>query len=185
MKTDLTRAIDNYKKSSIFDSINEAIVNSIQASATKIKITIHASKSSQSDLLEEREFISSVEIKDNGDGLNKSNRESFLTYLSSHKKNQGCKGIGRLSYLKSFKKVHISSKQNNELVAFDFTPELNEDKLNPKEIIYNEKETIITLKNPVEDVKYDLEKAYNEIYDHIYPFLFLNEKDCEIIINNE
>ena len=185
MKTDLTRAIDNYKKSSIFDSINEAIVNSIQASATKIKITIHASKSSQSDLLEEREFISSVEIKDNGDGLNKSNRESFLTYLSSHKKNQGCKGIGRLSYLKTFKKVHISSKQNNELVAFDFTPELNEDKLNPKEIIYNEKETIITLKNPVEDVKYDLEKAYNEIYDHIYPFLFLNEKDCEIIINND
>ena len=185
MKTDLTRAIDNYKKSSIFDSINEAIVNSIQASATKIKITIHASKSSQSDLLEEIEFISSVEIKDNGDGLNKSNRESFLTYLSSHKKNQGCKGIGRLSYLKTFKKVHISSKQNNELVAFDFTPELNEDKLNPKEIIYNEKETIITLKNPVEDVKYDLEKAYNEIYDHIYPFLFLNEKDCEIIINND
>ena len=185
MKTDLTRAIDNYKKSSIFDSINEAIVNSIQASATKIEITIQASKSSQSDLLEEREFISSVEIKDNGDGLNKSNRESFLTYLSSHKKNQGCKGIGRLSYLKTFKKVHISSKQNNELVAFDFTPELNEDKLNPKEIIYNEKETIITLKNPVEDVKYDLEKAYNEIYDHIYPFLFLNEKDCEIIINND
>lgn len=185
MKTDLTRAIDNYKKSSIFDSINEAIVNSIQASATKIEITIQASKSSQSDLLEEREFISSVEIKDNGDGLNKSNRESFLTYLSSHKKNQGCKGIGRLSYLKTFKKVHISSKQNNELVAFDFTPELNEDKLNPKEKICNEKETIITLKNPVEDVKYDLEKAYNEIYDHIYPFLFLNEKDCEIIINND
>ncbi len=185
MKTDLTRAIDNYKKSSIFDSINEAIVNSIQASTTKIEITIHASKSSQSDLLEEIEFISSVEIKDNGDGLNKSNRESFLTYLSSHKKNQGCKGIGRLSYLKTFKKVHISSKQNNELVAFDFTPELSEDKLKPKEIIYNEKETIITLKNPVEDVKYDLEKAYNEIYDHIYPFLFLNEKDCEIIINND
>lgn len=185
MKTDLTRAIDNYKKSSIFDSINEAIVNSIQASATKIEITIQASKSSQSDLLEEREFISSVEIKDNGDGLNKSNRESFLTYLSSHKKNQGCKGIGRLSYLKTFKKVHISSKQNNELVAFDFTPELNEDKLNPKEKICNEKETIITLKNPAEDVKYDLEKAYNEIYDHIYPFLFLNEKDCEIIINND
>ena len=185
MKTDLTRAIDNYKKSSIFDSINEAIVNSIQASATKIEITIQASKSSQSDILEEREFISSVEIKDNGDGLNKSNRESFLTYLSSHKKNQGCKGIGRLSYLKTFKKVHISSKQNNELVAFDFTPELSEDKLKPKEIIYNEKETIITLKNPVEDVKYDLEKAYNEIYDHIYPFLFLNEKDCEIIINND
>ncbi len=111
MKTDLTRAIDNYKKSSIFDSINEAIVNSIQAGSTKIEITIQASKSSQSDLLEEREFISSIEIKDNGDGLNKSNRESFLTYLSSHKKNQGCKGIGRLSYLKTFKKVYISSKQ--------------------------------------------------------------------------
>jgi hypothetical protein len=40
MKVDLTSAVENYKKVSIYDCINEAIVNSLQANATEINIII-------------------------------------------------------------------------------------------------------------------------------------------------
>lgn len=182
MKTDLTSAVKNYKKSTIYDSINEAIVNSIQANATKIEIQITPKDAEE---LFAREYISSIVIKDNGDGFNQENRKSFLTYLSRHKESHGCKGIGRLSYLKTFQKVHISSKQNSELVDFDFTTELSEQKLTPKKIEGDLKETVVKMDTPVSNTNYDLEKVYSEIYNHIYPFLFLHQKDCEIIINDD
>lgn len=183
MKTDLTNAVKKYKKTSIYDAINEALVNSIQAGATKILVNIVSNN--ESDLFG-RQYVASVSIEDDGDGFNAENRKSFLTYLSRYKqKEHGCQGVGRLSYLKSFKTVHISSKQNKQLVDFDFTTELNEEKLEPKTIKDETKKTIITLDEPRSNTSYDLDKASQEIYNHMYPFLFLRKKDCEIIINND
>lgn len=181
MKVDITNAVKNYPKTTIYEAIKEALVNSVQAGATKILINITPSNKD----LTGKSFLSSVSVTDNGEGFNQENKKSFLTYFSSYKQGQGCQGIGRLSYLKSFKKVHISSKQNKELVEFDFTPELNEEKLAPQPINDNKKETIITLSDPLEETIYDLDKAYQEIYNHIYPFLFLRTKDCEIVINDD
>lgn len=181
MKTDLTSAVKNYKNSTIVDCINEAIVNSIQANATEIKIKIN----SENGLLNDIKHIDLITIEDDGDGFNKQNRESFLTYLSRHKEEHGCKGIGRLSYLKTFKKVLIKSIQNNELVEFNFTTELNEQLLEPKQVKEENKQTIIILQTPKTKQKIDNDKIYQEIYNHIYPFLFLYEKDCKIIINND
>jgi hypothetical protein len=182
MKTDLQNAVNKYKKNSIYHAINEAIVNSIQANASKIVVKIVPTN--DADLYGQC-CLSSVSIEDDGDGFNEVNRKSFLTYLSRHKQEQGCQGIGRLSYLKSFEKVHILSKQNKERVDFDFTTELDETKIQPKSIEDETKKTIITLEKPIDDIKYDLDKTYQEIYNHIYPFLFLRTKDCEIIINDD
>jgi hypothetical protein len=180
MKTDITNAVKNYPKTTIYDAIKEALVNSIQANATKILINI---TSTDKDLTDES-LLSSVSITDNGEGFNQENKKSFLTYFSRHKQEQGCQGIGRLSYLKSFQKVRISSRQNKELVEFDFTAELSEEKLEPKPINDNSRKTVLTLSDPLEKTSYDLEKAYQEICNHIYPFLFLRTQDCEIVINN-
>ena len=183
MKTDLTNAIKKYKKTSIYNAINEALVNSIQAGATKIRVNIKSS----CEMLDGSRFVSEVSIEDNGDGFNKENRKSFLTYLSSYKqKEYGCQGMGRLSYLKSFKEVSVSSKQNKELVEFDFTTELNDEILEPKPIEENIKKTIINLREPkAYPTVYNLDKAYQEIYNHMYPFIFLCKKECEIVINDD
>jgi len=182
MKTDLTNAIKKYKKTSIYNAINEALVNSTQAGATKIRVNIK----SGCEMLDGSRSVSEVSIEDNGDGFNKENRKSFLTYLSSYKqKEYGCQGMGRLSYLKLFKEVSVSSKQNKELVEFDFTTELNDEILEPKPIEENIKKTIINLREPKAYTVYNLDKAYQEIYNHMYPFIFLCEKECEIIINDD
>ncbi len=66
----------------------------------------------------------SFSVEDNGAGLNEDNFESFLTYDSSHKIQKGGKGVGRLTWLKVFEKVHVDSffKKGDEIHrrSFDF-----------------------------------------------------------------
>ena len=51
----------------------------------------------------------SFSIEDNGVGLTKENFDSFLTYDSLYKIEKGGKGVGRLTWLKVFEKVHVES----------------------------------------------------------------------------
>lgn len=68
--------------------------------------------------------VSGFRVTDNGIGLNKDNFESFCTPFSQHKIAKGGKGIGRLGWLKVFKKITVSSAYANggalEQIAFDF-----------------------------------------------------------------
>jgi len=184
MKVNLTKAVKSYKNVSIYECVNEAIVNSLQANSNKINIKIESK--SANELFNEEEIISKITIQDNGDGFNEKNRNSFLHLYSDHKEEYGCKGVGRLSYLKRFQNVKISSKQNKQLVEFDFTKELDESQLNPKTITEDIKETILTLEEQIKgDETYNLDKIYAEIFNHIYPFIFLKYSGCTININNK
>ncbi len=53
-------------------------------------------------------FISFT-VKDNGEGFNEKNYDSFLEAYSNLKVSKGCKGIGRFLWLKAFDNVHIES----------------------------------------------------------------------------
>lgn len=69
----------------------------------------------------------SVEIRDNGIGLDQSNFKSFRTYDSSWKVGRGGKGVGRLAWLKVFQKAKISSNfnQDGKIYNRSFSLELN------------------------------------------------------------
>ncbi|AEP09572.1 ATP-binding protein [Micavibrio aeruginosavorus] len=71
----------------------------------------------------------SFSVEDNGAGLNEENFESFLTYDSSHKIQKGGKGVGRLTWLKVFEKVHVDSffKAGNEIHRRSFNFILDND----------------------------------------------------------
>lgn len=56
----------------------------------------------------------SFSIRDNGVGLNEANFKSFRTYDSRHKARKGGKGVGRLTWLKVFEKVSVSSRFEDE-----------------------------------------------------------------------
>ena len=60
----------------IFSVLNEAVVNSIQANATKVTIVLFRD-SDQGELIEKTPKITSIHISDNGEGFNKKNRDSF------------------------------------------------------------------------------------------------------------
>ncbi len=62
-------------------------------------------------------------IRDNGVGLNNKNYDSFKTPFSQYKIRKGGKGIGRLGWLKVFKKIIIHSKyqEKDELIKRNFS----------------------------------------------------------------
>ena len=101
----------------------EAIVNSIHSieekgnlsSDGKIILTINRLNQEQLELGKKpTEKITGFSIEDNGCGFNDGNFKSFETLDSDHKIAKGCRGVGRLMWLKAFDHVDVVShfKQN-------------------------------------------------------------------------
>ena len=97
----------------------EAVVNSIHSiedaglSPKDGQIKIHVLHDGQSEIdgvdSSESKAITGFRIQDNGIGFNEINICSFRTLDSDYKENRGGRGVGRLLWLKAFKKVRVSS----------------------------------------------------------------------------
>jgi hypothetical protein len=102
----------------------EAVVNSIhsiedarlQSGQGKIIITLVRNNETQLELkeliessIEEPNIITGFKISDNGVGFDEANMISFNTLDSDHKIVRGGRGVGRLLWLKAFRKVQITS----------------------------------------------------------------------------
>lgn len=140
----------NLPKSHALFPLYEAVVNSIHSIDERIKndqefeiskayIKVKVIRSIQRSLDNSKSDITGFEVIDNGIGFNKNNYESFQILDSEYKIEQGCRGVGRLLWLKAFTKVSISSSFEGESAikvrSFDFNI-IND--------IHNEKENIST-----------------------------------------
>lgn len=127
----------------------EAVVNSIHSIDAAIKqgkmsslldgnITVKILRSSQTTTYPDvKPDIIGFEIKDNGIGFNADNFASFQTLDSEYKIDLGCRGVGRLLWLKAFNKVNVKSIyiENGETYTrnFDFniTSDIHNDNVKP------------------------------------------------------
>jgi hypothetical protein len=114
----------------------EAISNSIDAIAEAKKrsgrIDIYLERDGKQTLLDDdipsTEPIVGMRIVDNGVGFTDVNFKSFDTSFSSRKKDSGGKGIGRLTWLKTFQRAEVESvygangKKKKRTFRFDLTP---------------------------------------------------------------
>ena len=114
----------------------EAVVNAIHSIDSTLKlnndyslidglITIKIIRSTQTTAFNDvKSDIFGFEITDNGVGFNTDNYASFQTLDSEYKFKLGCRGVGRLLWLKAFKKASIKSvyKENGQMLTrtFDF-----------------------------------------------------------------
>jgi hypothetical protein len=97
----------------------EAVVNSIHSLEEKgnlakngeIIIQVLRSTQSKLNLNDEKNLgeVTGFIITDNGIGFNDENMNSFETLDSDHKIEKGCRGVGRLLWLKAFDKVEVES----------------------------------------------------------------------------
>lgn len=126
----------NLPLTNVLHPLFEAVVNSIHSidSALKMKnnsssmdgiITIKILRSGQTTLTDDvKPDIIGFEIIDNGVGFNTDNYTSFQTLDSEYKLELGCRGVGRLLWLKSFNKVNVKSvyEENGQIFtrSFDF-----------------------------------------------------------------
>jgi len=98
--------------------VYEAVVNSLHAIDERRKqdsifsdgrIEIMAIRSNQMTVGNERAPFESFQVVDNGVGFTTTNMDSFLDADSTYKAEIGGKGVGRFSWLKTFRSVQISS----------------------------------------------------------------------------
>jgi len=96
----------------------EAVVNSIHSIEENGnlgddgKIIVEIVRVQRSDLVDDdshQEPIGGFTISDNGCGFNENNLSSFKTLDTDYKIQLGCRGVGRLLWLKAFDNVEVSS----------------------------------------------------------------------------
>lgn len=174
----------------------EAVVNSIYAiddrivsedsfNSTDGRIRVTLNRSSTGDLFGGKAEISSITIEDNGIGFDENNYESFCELDSMYRVNRGCKGIGRLLWLKCFTSVEIESFYKSHDGAtknrhFTFTPDGITDlpEISVEECIG----TKVILKGPMNNYKkaiskYGQETIAKSLFEHCLWF-FLREGSC-------
>lgn len=185
----------------------EAIVNSIQSieeSGNKNgRIDIEIQRESQMQLFGEswETDIENIIIRDNGIGFNQQNFESFDTYASDFKLGKGCKGVGRIMWLKAFSRVEINSsyesegKFYNRNFAFDTNNAVNdmtnEEIEEPKEL-----STTVKLVGLISKIKKNTPKKLTtiarDIFNHCFvyfitsdmPQIYLKDENDTLNINS-
>ena len=158
----------NLPKSHSLKPVFEAVVNSIHSLeetgslSTTGKIILRVHRDPQGILSIKDKSISDIEgfsIEDNGLGFNDKNLQSFETLDSDHKIDKGCKGAGRLLWLKAFDKVEIKSffaALNNSFVCRDILFDVQ----NGVQIVNENDSTENGLKTIVSLISFD--KKYRE-----------------------
>lgn len=180
----------------------ETIVNSIQSIEDsknskngKIIITANRISNHQPELdgTDESAPFCEFIVRDNGDGFNKINYDSFLEAYSNLKISKGCKGIGRFLWLKAFSKVRISSNycEGNNWYKRDFyfsadngiEPEVNFVSGDTHDYFTTVALTDFFIKYR-KKAPVSLEVLAKKIIEHCLPY-FLNEHCSNIILRDD
>lgn len=176
--------------------IFEAVVNSIYAIDDRLKsdsaftiedgrIRIILERANESDLFGGKSELLSIIIEDNGIGFNKNNYNSFCELDSLYRESLGCKGIGRLLWLKAFDSAEIESSyvEGSEMKYrhFIFTAKGIDDLAVP-ESTQKEPKTTIRLTGITPRFKESLDKISQEgiakaIFEHCLWF-FIRKGGC-------
>ncbi len=107
----------------LFIPVYEAIANSLEANSKNILIEFIPEEN-----LLDCNYIKSIVVKDDGDGFNDENLNSFNEYLSDFKAKLGCKGVGRFTWLKIFDSIAINSFTNGKHIFINFNKNYDDKK---------------------------------------------------------
>ncbi len=193
MDVDFESAVDNMvvAHSNAIKTVLEAVTNSIQSCRyDNNSHHIYVRLLSQTRTIDGKEstIIDGFQIIDDGEGFTDENYSSFKTIGSRLKKVEfGCKGMGRLTWLKVFSKVNIKSTYavNEELFLREFTFTMKDNGVKGGETPTKSDgkpnlETIITISGCKPDYKNDIQvtvKALSsKIANHCISF-YLDKKN--------
>ena len=181
MEVDLQSEVADFScKRSILQPILEAVSNSIQANGSNIYIYIYNDKEVFNDKNTKKYFsILNIKIEDDGDGFIQENIKRFCKLkkrTKEDKNKKGCKGIGRLSYLKFFDCVKYESiTKEAKKISFNFNYDFDKDKIKIEDLKQNErhKTTAHFYRTKKDKEKYyTLQQIKQSILDELMVMLF-------------
>ena len=163
MKFNLKRSIEELRQISFMLPVFEAIANSLEAKATNIVVRLFPTPTLDLNLPYKQ--IEKIEIEDNGEGFTSENIESFSTVKSDFKLELGCKGIGRLTWLRVFHDVSVQStiKAERKRVYITFKPDFDAVAgVQKEDFDATENKTVVTLGNPRNDYREPIKVGKNK-----------------------
>lgn len=149
VKANIKDIVNNLGKDVKFlQPLFEAIINSLEANASVIKIILQQ----ENTLFDEFSVITSFSIEDNGEGFNKKNIDAFATLWTDNKRQIGCKGSGRFTWLSVFNSIQVDSflKEERKHVHIDFDLTYDGQVKIDNSLDIPENKTIITFDNVTE-----------------------------------
>lgn len=184
MLVNLERAIKSITENiGFFQPLYEAIINSFQANASKVKIIFEK---------DDKRNIIGYSVHDNGEGFTDKNIQSYLTLWSDYKITQGALGSGRIMCLKVFDNIIIESQtkdtdsSSGQKINIDFNRNFTANSIDEVEKVQNKSitsYTITTFKNINEEhlkqngyKQYDVKKIEEDIFIKLLP-MFIRFKD--------
>ncbi len=171
----------------------EAIMNSLHAGANEVTVELYENHIPREELDlddDNKNKLQKLIITDNGDGFTNENIKSFLNLYSPHKADLGCKGIGRLSYLKVFENVRIDSTSEDGGKSCNFNYDLSHKSFQNATAEDNKKSgTTITYSNPkcsksAHGIPLDFTKIVDDVYKNIMPHLYLDKEGIKVIFKH-
>jgi hypothetical protein len=201
MRADIRRIVseDVSPRVNQYNVVYEAVTNSIQAGATRVVCTFNSNDNPIQDdgILVVQKRVDSITIVDDGLGFNGSKYESFCTYRSEANKELGCKGVGRLIFLKVYDKIEIISRMAEENLTRSFTFNLDFETESSKvaeEDVDNSSTEIrfsgvtrqyLDLNKGIDRrILLDIEKIKENVLLHLMPTLFFyKKKGAQIVID--
>ena len=162
LKINIGNYVKRLKDIDFMQPLYEAVVNSMDANASVITINFYKTTNAENSNKQDNAHINGFVIKDNGDGFNSENADSFFEMMQMNK-DLGKLGSGRFIWLKVFDKVKIISHFMDKDVIIDFVRNYDDIKYEETkvtnselftEIIFSEVTQEYSTKKPIYDIDY-------------------------------
>lgn len=174
LNVDVSTAVDKLNhKIGFWQPLYEAISNSLEANASEIIVEIKPE-----DTLfdpDKNSKVCEISVRDNGDGFTGKSIESFGKLWSKHKYELGCKGIGRLTWLRVFDEVNIESVSEGQRVSIKFNRSFGPEAVKKEDCNDSSSWTLVKFKDVSEDFYKITAKKPEDNYDR------RGEADAEVI----
>ncbi len=192
LKINIGNYVKRLKDIDFMQPLYEAVVNSMDANASVIKIHFFKTTDVENSNKQDNAQINGFVIKDNGDGFNSKNADSFFEMMQMNK-DLGKLGSGRFIWLKVFDKVKIISHFTDKDVIIDFVRYYDDIKYEETkvknsevftEIIFSEVTQEYSAKKPV----YNIDYICNNLQAQLLPKLLLwkqHNKNVKIEIDGK
>ena len=149
LAVNIKNLLRRFDKTTFFQPLYEAIINSLDANATDIKITTLKIKDKDS------EIINGFEVDDNGDGFTQENIDSFCE-LYDEKPEKGKLGSGRFMSLVVFKTLSVESYLKEKTVRINLNANSKCFNIEEDNTKNKEKHTKITFKNVNDNFEHEI-----------------------------
>jgi len=194
LTVEIDQLVNSLGKIRFHQPIIECITNSLEANSNNMIVELFSACKEGTAYSDDR-FVNKVVIKDDGEGFSESNFKAFKEYRTKKKIHLGCRGVGRLTWLKIFKKAEIQSvlREDGKILKkvfifdedFDYSSEQTISEMPSNTKAMETSVTLFELKDESNSIPENVEKIRDVVFIELLPKLLLLNRNFSITFKSE